>query len=186
MGMIGASITTPEDDFEVKVTVEETDFFRELSIKAVLPKRGETYTVMPIPRYNVSSLLPHKLKGFDTTRVVVETPDEDYDDTKRFDVRSINDYVLGITHDGEFISTRFLFAAYVNENNPIIDKILGHALKEGYVDGFTYRLRRSWNSWRRSRRPLWGIPTPSTRSSWERSKWPSTRTGLRTARTRTV
>lgn len=136
MGMIGVSITAPEDDYEVKVTVEETDFFRESSIKAVLPKKGETYTVMPILRYNVSSLLAHKQRGFDTAHVVVETTDGDYDDTKRFEVRSINDCVLGITRDGEFISTRFLFAAYVNENNPLIDLILGHALKEGYVDGF--------------------------------------------------
>ncbi len=136
IGMIGASITAPEDDFEVKVTVEETDFFKTSSIKAILPKKGKTYSVMPILRYQVSNLLKHKQKGFDTAHVTVETADGEYDDTKRFEVRSINDCVLGLMHNEEFINTRFLFAAYVNENNPALDKILGYALKEGYVDSF--------------------------------------------------
>lgn len=136
MGMIGASITAPADDYEVKVTIEETEFFKKSSIKAKLPKKGVTYSVMPILRYEVSTLLSHKQKGFDTAHVIVETPEGEFDDTKRFEVRSINDCVLGIQHNGEFINTRFLFAAYVNENNPALDKILGHALKEGYVDAF--------------------------------------------------
>ncbi|MEX1118135.1 MAG: hypothetical protein WEB60_05005 [Terrimicrobiaceae bacterium] len=136
MGMIGASITAPEDDFEVRVTIEETDFFKKSSIKAVLPKKGRTYSVMPIIRYEVSNLLAHKQKGFDAAHVIVETAEEEFEDTKRFEVRSINDCVLAMKHNDEFINTRFLFAAYVNENNPILDKILGYALKEGYVDGF--------------------------------------------------
>lgn len=136
MGMIGASITAPEDDYEVKVTIEETDFFKKSSIKATLPKKGVTYSVMPLLRYEVSTLLKHKQKGFDTAHVIVETPDGEFDETKRFEVRSINDCVLGLVHNDEFINTRFLFAAYVNENNPALDAILGHALKEGYVDSF--------------------------------------------------
>ncbi|MFZ4681253.1 MAG: hypothetical protein ACOYMS_02025 [Terrimicrobiaceae bacterium] len=136
IGMIGASITAPEDDFEVKVTVEETDFFKKSTIKATLPKKGKTYSVMPLLRYDVSNLLKHKQKGFDTAHVTVETADGEYEDTKRFEVRSINDCVLGLTHNDEFINTRFLFAAYVNENNPALDKILGYALKQGYVDSF--------------------------------------------------
>lgn len=136
MGMIGASITAPEDDYEVKVTIDETAYFKKSSIKARLPKKGVTYSVMPILRYDVPALIKHKQKGFDVAQVTVETADGTFDDTKRFDVRSINDCVLGVDHNDEFINTRFLFAAYVNENNPELDGILGHALKEGYVDGF--------------------------------------------------
>jgi len=136
MGMIGASITAPEDDFEVKVTIEETAFFKQSSIKATLPTKGETYSVMPILRYDVPKLLKHKQRGFDTAHVVVETAEETFEETKRFEVRSINDCILGMEHNGEFINTDFIFAAYVNENNPALDKILGYALQEGYADGF--------------------------------------------------
>jgi len=136
MGMIGASITAPEDNFVVKVTIDETDFFKTSSIKAVLPKKGRTYNVMPILRYKVSDLLAHKQKGFDTAYVTIETPNAEFEDTKRFEVRSINDCVLAMKHNDETINTRFLFAAYVNENNPLLDKILGQALKQGYVDSF--------------------------------------------------
>jgi hypothetical protein len=136
MGMIGASITAPENDYEVKVTIDATDYFKKSTIKAKLKKKGTTYSVMPILRYEMSTLLRHKQKGFDTAHVTVETADGDFEETKRFEVRSINDCVLGIKHDGEFLNTRFLFAAYVNENNPTLDRILGHALKKGYVDSF--------------------------------------------------
>lgn len=136
MGMIGASITAPEDDYEVKVTIDETSFFKKSTIRTKLKKKGKTYSVMPILRYDVPTLLKHKQKGFDTAHVTVETPDGTFEDTKRFEVRSINDCVLGAMHEGEFINMRFLFAAYVNESNASLDRILGHALKKGYVDSF--------------------------------------------------
>lgn len=136
MGMIGASITAPSDNYEVKVTIDETDFFKKSTIKAKLPKKGKTYSVMPFLRYEVATLLRHKQKGFDTAQVTVETADGAFEETKRFEVRSINDCVLGIKQDGEFLNTRFLFAAYVNESNPSLDKILGYALKKKYVDAF--------------------------------------------------
>ena len=136
MGMIGVSIKAPENGFEVTVTVDATDFFKKSTIKAKLPKKGVTYSVMPILRYDVSTLLKHNQNGFDAAHVTIETEDKIYEDTKRFEVRSVNDCVLGLKHAGEFINMRFLFAAYVNENNPALDRILGYALKKGYVDSF--------------------------------------------------
>lgn len=136
IGMIGVEITAPRNDFAVKVTVEGTDYFKTSTIKAVLPKKGKSYTVSPYLRYEVSKLIRHKQRGFDTAHVIVTTEDGEYDDSMRFEVRSVNDCVLGITHDGEFLNTRFLFSSYVNENNPLLDKILGHALKSKYVDAF--------------------------------------------------
>lgn len=137
MGMIGAAITAPEDDFEVRVILEGTDLYKESSLTVTLPEKGVTYSVMPIIRYYVSDLISHKQKGFDAAHVVVETADETFEKTKGFEIRSINDCMLGMMNDdGEFLNTRFLFAAFVNENNPELDRILGHALSEGYVDGF--------------------------------------------------
>jgi hypothetical protein len=136
LGMIGVKVTAPADDFEVVVTVDETSYFKTSKMRVVLPEEGKTYTIMPLLRYDVSKLIAHKQRGFDIAEVSVETATTIHSDTRRFDVRSVNDCLLGITIGDEFINTRFLFSAYVNENNPELDRILGHALSEGYVDSF--------------------------------------------------
>jgi hypothetical protein len=55
-------------------------------------------------------------------------------------MKSINDcpfYVLWDEEGTEFDDFSFLFAAYVNENHPMVDTILKEALQSGLVDSFT-------------------------------------------------
>lgn len=55
-------------------------------------------------------------------------------------MRSINDcpfYVLWDEEGEEISDFSWLFAAYVNENHPLVDGILKEALKSGLVDSFT-------------------------------------------------
>ena len=60
---------------------------------------------------------------------------------RTFSMRSINECLLGYNHqnaDGStnFISTRLFFAAYVNEENPLIDQVLREALSTRIVRRF--------------------------------------------------
>lgn len=61
--------------------------------------------------------------------------------TRTYSVRSINECLLGynaLHADGHrsFVSTRLFFAAYVNEENPLIDKVLREALNTRIVRRF--------------------------------------------------
>ncbi|MDZ4406332.1 hypothetical protein [Prosthecobacter sp.] len=62
------------------------------------------------------------------------------DETQTHIMKSLNDcpfYVL-MDEDGEdFDDFSWLFAAYVNENHPMVDSILKEALESGLVSGFT-------------------------------------------------
>ena len=69
---------------------------------------------------------------------------------RTFSVRSINECLLGYVANGtKFHDTSIFFAAYVNEENPMIDQLLREALNTrivnrflGYLhcDGYAYRL----------------------------------------------
>lgn len=58
---------------------------------------------------------------------------------QRVRVRSVNDALYYIDEPGSELDVDFnwLFAAYVNEDHPLIDEILAKALESGVVDGYT-------------------------------------------------
>ncbi|MEC8824269.1 MAG: hypothetical protein VXX36_00660 [Verrucomicrobiota bacterium] len=61
-------------------------------------------------------------------------------ETETYIMHSINDcpfYVLWDEKGKEYDDFSWLFAAYVNENHPIVDEILGEALQTGLVDEFS-------------------------------------------------
>ena len=56
---------------------------------------------------------------------------------RTFSVRSINECLLGyVTNGTKFHDTGIFFAAYVNEENPMIDKLLREALNTRIVNRF--------------------------------------------------
>lgn len=136
LGMIYTYVTAPSDNCRVKVTIEATSVFKESSITVTLPTQGTRYRVAPMLRYDIEKLLKVKQSFPDYVKVMVETDEESDEQTKKITVRSINDCLLGMKSGGEYIDTKFMFAAYVNENNPYIDQILGYALKKEYVTSF--------------------------------------------------
>eukprot|EP00975_Prorocentrum_lima_P029234 6138283-Prorocentrum_lima.AAC.1 len=56
---------------------------------------------------------------------------------RTFSVRSINECLLGYVSNGtKFHDTSIFFAAYVNEENPMIDQLLREALNTRIVNRF--------------------------------------------------
>jgi len=56
----------------------------------------------------------------------------------RLTLRSVNDCPYAVTDaDGEVTDISFMFAAYVNEQHPFVDKLLREALDQGVVNSFT-------------------------------------------------
>ncbi len=72
-----------------------------------------------------------------TYRVSFED-EEPEEETVTMTLRSINDCPFAVIWDEEnAMDTSFMFAAYVNEQHPFVDKILREALDRGIVDSFT-------------------------------------------------
>lgn len=56
---------------------------------------------------------------------------------RTFSVRSLNECLLGyVTNGTKFHDTGIFFAAYVNEENPMIDQLLREALNTRIVNRF--------------------------------------------------
>ncbi|WP_139228140.1 hypothetical protein [Planctomicrobium piriforme] len=137
LGLLGVSIEAEEDEQEVTVTITCDAIMEPSSITCTLPEAGETYIVRPKIRYKYNELARQAQTTPITVTYEVETEDDAEEQSETLTLRSINDCPFGRAVEGEWTSLRFMFAAYVNEQHPFVDKVLREALDSGIVDSFT-------------------------------------------------
>jgi hypothetical protein len=144
-GVISIVLKAPTDDCPVKVTFSETTFFEESHVFCRLPKAGTVYHVAPVMRYRAEKLAAQKQPLANLViHAVVEMAGETTELSTKVVVHSVNDAIMlyrprddaGGSNDWRSDS-KYMLAAYVNENNPWIDqRVTRHALDKGYVDAF--------------------------------------------------
>lgn len=137
LGLLGVSIEAEEDEQEVTVTITCNAIMEPSVFKCTLPEEGETYVVNPRIKYKYEQLAKHTQTGPITVTYKVKSGDEVEEKTETLTLRSINDCPYSIAKDGNWTSIRYMFAAYVNEQHPFVDKILREALDTAIVDSFT-------------------------------------------------
>lgn len=126
----------------VRIELAETPFYARSVSTFVLPKEHTEYIIYPdiLWRYNV--LRDNEQAEPVSVVANVEVDGKDLAQKVRtFSVRSINECLLGFNKqlaDGRtrYVSTRLFYAAYVNEENPLIDKVLREALNTRIVRRF--------------------------------------------------
>ncbi len=138
MGQIGAVVENPSPNARVRVVVEGQRLIGKSVFSGKMEKEGESYEIYPFLRYDYDSLLGIRQPVPELVSVSVEVNGEDWGTREmRLLFRSVNDCPFGaVDDDGEFTPLHSLFAAYVNENHPIVDQILGEALDSGDVNAF--------------------------------------------------
>lgn len=137
-GLLGVTVEATEDDQEITVTIACDAIMEESTFTGTLAEAGETYTIYPKIRYKFDALAKRSQPGPITVTYSVELGDEDEEEqTKTLTLRSINDCPFTIVEDEEAIDVCFMFAAYVNEQHPFVDKLLREALNTRIVDSFT-------------------------------------------------
>ncbi len=138
MGMLGVSIVAPSDHARVRVEVESQKLIQTSAIEVSLPNEGEEYHIFPVLKYDYDSLLKVRQPFPEVVTVRVKVAGKDAgEQQERMVARSINDCPFGIVdEDGEYTSLDIMFAAYVNENHPVVDSILAEALNSGDTKGF--------------------------------------------------
>ena len=126
----------------VRIELAETPFYARSVSTFVLPKEHTEYIIYPdiLWRYNA-------LRNNEQAEPISVVPNVEVDGkdlgqkVRTFSVRSINECLLGFNKqlpDGRtrYVSTRLFYAAYVNEENPLIDKVLREALNTRIVRRF--------------------------------------------------
>ncbi len=135
---ISIEITNPVKDARLHIEITETPFFKHSVSEFILPNAGETYTVYPDILWNYEALRNNTQAEPVTISVEARIKDrEPLLRVRTFSVRSINECLIGYNDKhNHFHNTGVLFAAYVNEDSPLIDKILREALNTRIINRF--------------------------------------------------
>src|SRR5213595_2572768 len=146
-GLVGVSIKVPAENSKVKVTIKENDLMATASWSGELAEVDKDYFIAPKVNYKFEKLrqMTQQVPLNITFEVEVdgESAGEKYETLQ---VRSINDCPFGVANSEEtlndenfiagFADLGWMFAAYVNENHPMLDKVLQEALETKIVNGF--------------------------------------------------
>jgi hypothetical protein len=137
-GILGVRLRAPNDAAGVRVTIS-SDLILEPSVfSGTLATGGEEYRINPNLKFKYATLIQNRqaLPVDVTYRVEIEgQPVEEK--TETIILRSINDCPRMIVDGKSLTDLRFMFAAYVNEQHPFVEKVLREALDEGIVDSFS-------------------------------------------------
>lgn len=138
-GVLGISIVSPGENVPVTVTILGNAILEESTFECELEEVGEAYRIFPRVRYKYDVLSKNKQSMPVEVTFNVTVDDEEMEDqTVTLTLRSINDCPYSVVGaDGTNKDISFMFAAYVNEQHPFVDKILREALDQGVVDSFT-------------------------------------------------
>lgn len=144
---ISVQLKSRSENTRVRIEIEETPFFSRSVSEFILPKAKTTYAIYPDIIWKYDALRNNVQAEPINVVVSVEVNGRSWGQQVRtFSVRSINECLLGYvekTSKGSKLhSTDLFFAAYVNEENPMIDKLLHEALNTRIVNRFLgYQLR---------------------------------------------
>ena len=138
-GVLGVRVESPGEDTPVTVTITSDAILEPSSLSGTLETEGATYSIFPRVKYKYGVLAKNKQSVPVSVTFRVEVGDEEAEErTETVTLRSVNDCPWAIYHaDGSFTDVSYVFAAYVNEQHPFVDKVLREALDRGIVDSFT-------------------------------------------------
>lgn len=138
-GVLGATITGLKKGDKFKLVVKANDLMKESNYEGKVAETSEEDVVVhPKIGYLYDKLAAiSQVMPFDITMELFVNGQSLGEKSATITVRSINDCLFGVD-EGEAQSSDYswLFAAYVNENHPWVDRILKEALDTGIVSSF--------------------------------------------------
>ncbi len=122
----------------VRVDVDETRFFKRSVSEFVLDKASADYVIYPDIIWDYEALKQNNQAVPISVAITAEVNGKKLGQRVRtLSVRSINECLLGYYTNGKkFHDTGIFFAAYVNEDHPMIDQLLREALNTRIVNRF--------------------------------------------------
>lgn len=122
----------------VRIDLAQTPYFSQSVSEFILPKARTEYFIYPDIAWDYEALKNNSQSQPVNIVVQVQIGDDEMTQRMRtFSMRSVNECPLGY-YDGrlKFHDTSVFFAAYVNEEHPMIDLLLREALNTRIVDRF--------------------------------------------------
>ena len=132
------SVTAPQNNSVMRIVADSTVLNYISITQETLPRRGVRYSFSPVIKWKFESLYRMRQQGYIDLTFTCYINDEQIDVKNiRLNYRPTNECLMSlIGKDGSYHDYRWLFAAYVNEDHPRIDGILGEILNQGLVTIF--------------------------------------------------
>ena len=138
-GWVGARLFDVAEGAKIRVEVSGEGWLKPSRTEVTVEEESDQIIVMPKGIYDFAALgkIRQQRPAVLTIKVSVngkKLPDQ----TENIILRSINEcpFLIKFEGDSEPDDLSWMFAAYVNENHPWIDRILKEALEAGLVDSF--------------------------------------------------
>ena len=128
-------VTAPRDNSVLRVVVDSSALNYVTIFQEILPHRGDRYSFAnPSIKWKYDVLRRLRQPGSVDLTFTCYINDEEVD-VKNLHVayRSVNECPLSLTEEGRPTDFRWLFAAYVNEDHPVIEQILTDILAQGNI-----------------------------------------------------
>jgi hypothetical protein len=136
-GMVGVALAATRDGQRARVSVLASGLGRPSSIEVVLPRAGDWYQVYPTMLWDFARLQQQRRTEPATIEFAVELDGEPpMRRAQRVRLRAVNDAPYSIDDGGRRTDLSWMFAAYVDEEHPLVQRILGEALAAGHVARF--------------------------------------------------
>jgi len=136
--VFGVAIVSSVPDVRVRVSVKVDRLAVESNFETTISEANQQFEVWPTIRFDTRSLARIR-ESFPTTALfsVFVNGVSFGEQSRTIQVRSINDVPFAhILRDGRVQDLSFLFAAFVDESHPLIDRILQQALGVNVVQRF--------------------------------------------------
>ena len=135
--LINYSLTNPREKSEMLIKLNASALTEETTFRQTLEGKGKEFTFSPAINWDYQKLRALKQPGNANLSFSISIDGEEIDNqTLRLSYRSVNECVYGIVIDGEYRDWKYMFAAYVNEDNPNVDVFLKEALATNIVSSF--------------------------------------------------
>jgi len=137
-GYIGIEYTTEHPGEEVRVEVTGGELIKSGIFEGAAKVAGKKYRIYPKVAYDYHKLgLLAEPVSEDVTITLTVNGQRKGTKVQTVRFRSVNDCPLSLVDDrGKEHDYSWMFAAYVNENHPLIDRILAASLRNGIVPAF--------------------------------------------------
>src|ERR1700690_3137765 len=133
--LAAVSIRPANPNTKVHVTIEIDGFTDPSSLDATLSEAGAQYIVSPVLRYHYTRLEAVQQSVPATVIYTVQIDGKEPQQlTLDIRIRSINDVPLGMIRSDGYQDLSSLFAGYVNESDPFVEKVLQEALQAKVVN----------------------------------------------------
>lgn len=142
-GVVGIVLTGVQAGSKVEVIVKANEIMSESRFSARLEEDADGLLIHPKIAYNFGALAKtRQTVPLNITFELIVDGESLGEKTTTATLRSINDCLFGVVErqgeeDESTSDFNWLFAAYVNENHPWVDKILKEALDTGLVSSFS-------------------------------------------------